>query len=310
MVPIIDFLKFNGFEIVLFNYAILKDSDAEQIYRKNPPITMTTSWHIPKEVYTMGESCGIIFLHKNESVNASVKMKKLKGSSHPYLNKKGQIRFDFRAPNKSLSLIHSSDDWYSMLNECSPFFSKKSFKNILSKFNERNEEIDSTPIFPDPAYQSMENVIEQSSTNLLLKLRIRILDIIIKEIKNTNEGIKFRSFLIEKNKINYLIYTVEEEISEYEKIAEQEKYYLTEFEKSLIDIDINYIPKLYFQNHNIYTLLNALKIMNVTESYASIDTDELVSIPFYDKWERLLFRTTFFHYLDEETKGIVKKKLL
>jgi nucleoside diphosphate kinase len=297
---IVNSILAKGFKILLFNYKILNDSEVEQIYRKNPPITMKTAWHLPKEVYTMGESCGILFYHENPNCIASEVMKKIKGKSHPLLTNKGQIRYDFRAPNKSLSLMHSSDDWYSMLNECSPFFSKKTLMKSFNKFPFKEE----TSFFLCGHHESMEYVREQSATNLLLKLRIRIIDILLREGDTSTEGNLLKEFWIAKSEVDYLTFPVRKEVLEYTKIALEEHDLLEAFIQTLSSKQSYYFPRLYHNNCHTAEYVNALKMLHDINQYEYMDGDLIVKkLPiFYDQWEQLLFKTTLFHFNEFDNK--------
>lgn len=193
--------------------------------------------------------------------------------------------------------MHSSDDWYSMLNECSPFFTKLSmqrmFENILGNKIE-NITLDFSSHSP---YVSMERVSEQSATNLLLKLRIRILDQI--NTQNNIDSIQpYKTFLSEKNKVNYLQYTVREENQLYNAFIAEEKKYIKSFTNS-ISFENYFLPRLYYNNINTARLLNGLRLLNEIENYSTIETSEITELPiFFDNWEKLLFKTTYFHYSD------------
>jgi nucleoside diphosphate kinase len=289
-----------GFEILAFNFHLLKESDIEQIYRKNPPITMKTSWHLPREVYEIGQSCGILFYLDDPNTTATELMKNLKGKSNPVLNGPGKLRYDFRAPNKSLSLMHSSDDWDSTLNESTVFFSQNHLKKVFSKVSTRQFLINKRSMINGTYYDGMEYIKEQSATNLLLKIRLRILNLIDVESYTQLRVADLKRMWGYYLKRDFLQLTVEQEVKEYLAIINYEESLLKDLVSQINSLQhIVTYPRLYQYNTiRLSSLADSLMILNNVKYYSYIDGSKITdTIPvFFDQWEKLLFKTTLFHF--------------
>ncbi len=112
----------SGFQLLDFEFRSLRESDAEEIYRPNHPIRIGSQWHVARRVYDMGRSLGVLMAHRDAGACACTLMRQLKGRACPPLNAPGTLRYDFGAPNRSLSLMHSSDDEGHLEREAPVFF--------------------------------------------------------------------------------------------------------------------------------------------------------------------------------------------
>jgi nucleoside diphosphate kinase len=296
---IIKYICAKGFKVLASNYTLMKEGDIEQIYRKNPPITMKTSWHLPREVYSMGESCGLLFYLEDNSMEASSLMKTIKGKSNPVLNEAGCIRYDFRAPNKSLSLMHSSDDWFSMLNECTIFFSKDFLKK---KFNTllRGEILFEPPCLSQlQPYASMVCIKEEAASSLLIKIRLRILQILINEDIVDVGATELMQLWKEYMVYDFLRHDVKEEMTIYDALIEREAPFISVIIDAFHHNQLNLkSPRLYQYSIQPGNLILTLQMLNQPQNYSLIDGDEILRLApvFYNQWEKLLFKTTLFHF--------------
>jgi nucleoside diphosphate kinase len=112
----------SGFDVLDFEFKTLTEADAEEIYRTNHPIREGNSWHVARLIYPMGRSIGLLFGMRRRDADACEALRAIKGKANPALNRPGQLRYDFKAPNRTLSLMHSSDDIEQVFREGSVFF--------------------------------------------------------------------------------------------------------------------------------------------------------------------------------------------
>lgn len=292
----------HGFDILNFSYCKLYENHIELIYQKNHPIKESSSWHIPRQVYKLGHSCGMLLYSKNKSIlSASKILKKIKGKSSPFLNKPGCIRYDFKAPNKSLSLLHTSDDFESSLKECRPFFPKLNIEECILEYFSKSKSLISN-LFFEKNFKPIGQINECSFVNLILRIRLRILEIIFLNAKDLKKRDIY--FFIKKySEIDFSNISLIEEMHTYINFVKEEKEILACFIRDFYDsynerktddvswgecrIDIN-------------TLVSSLKLLNNIYIYSSLDTNDFIKKTpvFLDKWEKLLFKTTLFHFND------------
>ena len=129
VLPLVTRIAEAGFLLLDYEFRNLGEADAEEIYRTNTPIRDGAQWHAARRVYEMGVSVGLLFgVDGNE--DACTRMYSLKGRSNPMLTSRGELRHDFRAPNRSLSLMHSSDDEARVMREAAVFFSPARLQHV------------------------------------------------------------------------------------------------------------------------------------------------------------------------------------
>src|ERR1700694_2728275 len=129
--PLVHAILAHGFSVAAISRRRLEESDVEQIYRKNLPIRPDNAWHIPRQVYLMGTSLGLLLHHR--SAKATDLLRRIKGKANPAANSPGLLRYDFRAPNRSLSLLHSSDTWEDTIHEALVFFNLCALERTLTQ---------------------------------------------------------------------------------------------------------------------------------------------------------------------------------
>lgn len=275
------------FELIRYCFKRISDSDIEHIYRKNTPINNDRSWHIPKQIYTMGVSCGLLFSF-SQGKDGYTELKNLKGRSQPLLNQIGTFRYDYKAPNKSLSLLHSSDDFESTLSEGSIFFSNFESKSVTKEQCTNNFFSD----FHEPSFRLKQT----SAIKLLLHLRLRILELI--EDNSTFFNCSTEIALINTYlKVDFNVLSVREETEVYLNFVSKEEDIINPI-LSILSSDAVKIPQWYSHSVNIGYLLEGLRILNDINNYPFINSESFIqNLPiFYDKWEEVLFKTTLFHF--------------
>lgn len=90
------------------------ESQFEELYRfnlaKRALGTEPVGWWLNRQLYTLGESLALLLQTADAQTDAAALMTALKGPSHPWLCRPGQLRHTFCASNLAMNLIHSSDD--------------------------------------------------------------------------------------------------------------------------------------------------------------------------------------------------------
>ncbi|MBB4041643.1 nucleoside diphosphate kinase [Microvirga flocculans] len=94
----------------------------EDLYKFNLTLrnsqNQIASWWVNRQLYTMGPSL-IMVVTRPGPLPASLhaELASLKGPSNPYQARPGDLRYDFAGCNRSVNLIHTSDDPVSMARE-------------------------------------------------------------------------------------------------------------------------------------------------------------------------------------------------
>lgn len=165
-----------GFRVLDYQCRFLGEVDAEEIYRQNHPVREGTQWHVARLVYGMGQSLGLLLGTTQAGSDACERMTALKGRSAPCMNRPGVLRYDFRAPNRSLSLMHSSDGDAEVERESAVFFEAQRLYAARHEvqFVDRTEEL----LGELPALIGMESFDVPALGTLFARLRCRVSDLL------------------------------------------------------------------------------------------------------------------------------------
>jgi len=294
--PMIERILEQGFRIIAFSFHRITERDVELLYAGNRPISKSTSWYIPRQLYEMDVSCGVIFYQGEPSQPATRAMSQLKGKSQPFLNGPGQLRYDFRAPNKSINLIHSSDDWESTIGEALIFFTPEHVEYALRHGNLARFKECEARLLGYPAYASMEFIRDEAATTLLMKLRIRALEQLTQILDPTLCKPLFELWN-EQLQRDYLVLNVHEEAKQYTSLVAGERRLLEPVLRSLRACCGIYRPARSLKRAPVGALAGFLETLSEPDSYREADTEALLLVPvFLDRWEEHLFKTTLLHF--------------
>lgn len=294
--PMLERIIERGFRVVAFNFHRITERDVEFLYAGNRPISGSTSWFIPRQLYEMGPSCGVILHRRAAGQPAATAMAQLKGKSQPFLNSVGQLRYDFRAPNKSINLIHSSDDWKATVSEALIFFSRQDIECALRNVHGGHFEDGEMRLLKHPAYASMEVVRDEAAATLLIKLRIRALDLLSGVLEPALCAPLFALWdkWLERD---YLALTVHEEAKQYAALVVDEQRLLRPVRRFLQASCGMDRPRRSLARRPVAALAEFLQILAEPDGYGEADIEGLMSVPvFFDRWEEQLFKTTLLHF--------------
>jgi len=294
--PMLEQIIRHGFRVAAFNFHRLTERDVELLYAGNRPISRSTSWFIPRQLYEMGVSCGVILHREEQGRTATSVMTELKGKSQPFLNSPGQLRYDFRAPNKSINLIHSSDDWASTISEALLFFTPDEIELTLRKVRLAHFEECERSLLDHPAHAGMQFVRDQSATALLIKLRIRTLGL-LRPVAEPTLCAPLFDFWNQRLERNYLALDVHEEAKQYPSLLADEQRLARPLLRSLRSSCNLDRPRRSLRRVPVAALTEFLQLLVEPDSYGEADTEALLSLPvFFDQWEEQLFKTTLLHF--------------
>ncbi len=113
-----------------------RERDFEELYKFNLTLrneqNMIGSWWINRLLYTAGPSVALILKSQVSGQRSPYEtLAAIKGPSDPQLCERGQIRYDFRAANVALNLIHTSDDPISSVREFQIFDKTSRLAGVL-----------------------------------------------------------------------------------------------------------------------------------------------------------------------------------
>ncbi|MCX4911666.1 nucleoside-diphosphate kinase [Streptomyces sp. NBC_00878] len=124
----------HGARVVAFCFRRIDQRLSERLYRDglvmDVPGRHIRSWWIKSKVFELGESLVLLLRHP-EDQRFQATITDSKGASDPLLARPGTYRETYRTPNKTFGLLHSSDDWLSMLYETSVLFEPTDLAELL-----------------------------------------------------------------------------------------------------------------------------------------------------------------------------------
>jgi nucleoside diphosphate kinase len=298
--PLLDRILGEGFSVLARAHRRLREGDAEQIYRKNRPISGTHAWHVAREVYGMGTSWGLL-LHRAAGVESAAEgMVRIKGRADPRRGTPGQLRHDFRAPNRSLSLMHSSDDWESAVHEALVFFTPAQMERALDAAC-AGEPPAASRAAPDAWDEGMESVVPRSPFALLAALRLRALRA-LPGAEGSPAGNALAAVwgpLLDALRVDR---PVMDAARLYLRGAEAEQEPLAALLRAPASAaSEDGWPRLYHgAEPRADGILRLLRVLGDPPRYGRADGDALgrESGLLRDRWEALLFRTTLFDFDD------------
>jgi len=129
------FLEEYGKYVVAYRIRTLNQEDAERLYFDglvtDNSCRHIKSWWIKNKLFELGESIGLL-LYNPDEYNFHKLLTERKGASDPLIVRKGAMRYNYRTPNKTFGLLHSSDDLLSMLYEIDTYFEPDDLNDFLN----------------------------------------------------------------------------------------------------------------------------------------------------------------------------------
>ncbi len=295
--PMLRRILAEGFRIIAFDRSRLVEEQIEQVYRKNHPIHETSAWHLPRHVYTLGVTFTLLLMTEPGDTPAPVRMKALKGVSSPLIHHAGQLRHDFRAPNKSLSLMHSSDDWDSTAHEALVFFSPDELHHALSDPHAERSDAYAHALLTEDTHENLEAVREIAPTQLIQKLRLRLLELLA--AMGTTPDTTARI-------LDAWRQSAQPSPEGQEDVPAEAARFVALMSAQRADLEALKLvcpptiaqPRRYVRHRDPVALFNLLEALSLPEAYATVDVEHLLAAARFplDRWEDLLLRTTLFHF--------------
>ena len=287
-----------GFTPIAYAAHRLTEGEIEQMYRRNLPIRADNSWHVAKEVYLTGPSLGVLLHRAADDEPATLAMQRIKGKSNPALGRPGQLRYEGRAPNRSLSLMHSSDDWAATLYESILFFDPVQldalFRSVADGTFGPVDEQDW------PLVEGCLAITNPSPVHLLLRLRLRAAAV-VRRMQGPDEPLR---------RLTALWRAEAEAVDPRAPVPESVRRYLQMIAREQADVAeltgrpssaVRTAPRLYHRGEPcLADALLMLSVLAEPESYMLVDGPALSRKEslFMDRWEKLLFTTTLFNFDD------------
>lgn len=302
----------HGFTLLDFEFKTLSEADAEEIYRTNYPIREGNSWHVARLVYPMGRSLALLFGLADASSCACVAMQRLKGKANPSLNRAGQLRYDFLAPNRCLSLMHSSDNLDQVRREGAVFFAPDRIEAACAAA--RNDTADSSASISELAGMSAELGIERADEpglgTLFARMRLRL----IRELRRLHPALpSWQGPLLA---YRALWEPLSRDSSRAPVLTEAKGYLpLVAREGPLLEAVVAVVEAAsprraayseYYRPpaYEPMAILRCLQVLNDLGAYSRWDCDaQLPRNLLHDRWERLLLRTHLFNFDDLLSMG-------
>jgi len=300
----VDAMLRDGFRLLDAQYKGLSEADAEEIYRENHPIREGNSWHVARLVYPMGRSLGLLLAHP-EARCACERMRRLKGRANPALQALGQLRHAFLAPNRILSLMHSSDDLRQTYREGSVFFSHERIDRALLAAQKREQSAGVFDLVAGHDALGLERLQEPGLGELFAKVRLRLVD----ELRPRLERVQTLAAALGVYRDVWV--DAAKPAPRQHALLEARAYLrlvLLETEKlnSLLSALDNERPWAresahFYRNdwHESERVVQSLWILNRPSAYSTWDSvRQLPPSILYDRWESLLFRAYLFNFDD------------
>ncbi|RSM50889.1 hypothetical protein DMA12_01745 [Amycolatopsis balhimycina DSM 5908] len=163
----------HGEHVVAFRFRTLDQRLAERLYLDGlvtqAPERHIRSWWIKSKLFDLGEALVLLMRHPTDA-GFQATLTAAKGASDPRLAKTGTYRAEYRTPNKTFGLLHSSDDMLSMLYEVSVLFEPEDLAQLLIR-----PHWDSAHRALVTGYESGVSVRRIESYRVLYRLKRRLL---------------------------------------------------------------------------------------------------------------------------------------
>jgi nucleoside diphosphate kinase len=296
----------HGFRLLDFEFKTLSEADAEEIYRTNHPIREGNSWHVARLIYPMGRSLGLLFGLGDPDWCACLRMQNLKGKANPALNRAGQLRYDFLAPNRCLSLMHSSDTRDQVRREGAVFFTAERLEraHLAAREFKGNSERLMHELGGANTELGIERIDEPALGTLFARVRLRL----VKELQRACPSLSSRQDSLFSYRALWDApgrgcprVPVTAEAKQYLPLVARERP-LIEAIAASIDCAIGDRGRTEYYRPPTYEpamILSCLRVLNHPETYSQWDSDkQLPRDLLHDRWERLLFRTHLFNFDD------------
>jgi nucleoside diphosphate kinase len=296
--PLLERLRVHGFRVVAYDYRTLGDDELEYLAGETRDRFTDKCWRLLCRACGMGVSCGLLLFFDKPTGSASRTLKSVKGETNPSATRPGELRYDFRAPNRMLNLVHSADDWDSALRECTVFFPPGQLMHLFGELEEGRHSFAHEPaLLLDPRFASINKRQERAATALLLEMRQKIVRLVQDAAPGMN-GAALSDYWAGKLKKNYLAESVAREAQEYLTIIVEEKPLL---DAVLAQRELEALSR----DAAGRSRLHALSVLNDVEQYANVDCGAIArsagGLP--DERDDLLFRTTLACF-DQLRQGI------
>jgi nucleoside diphosphate kinase len=164
----------------------------EELYKFNLTVyneqNQIGSWWLNSQVYVMGPSL-LLMLRSLASPHETHRLlTALKGPSTPYLGKPGQLRYDLRACNRSLNMLHCADDPVSSAREYLIFRTPDQLVRCLQTSAQLSDEVEHANIRcrVDARIRSFERCLPPSPTKVdFFDAYARVLSILVEILQLT-----------------------------------------------------------------------------------------------------------------------------
>jgi hypothetical protein len=230
-------------------------------------------------------------------------MQRLKGKADPSLNKAGQLRYDFLAPNRCLSLMHSSDSLAQVRREAAVFFTAGRIEAACAAARAAVDGSGAlmTELADASSESGIERVEEPRLGTLFARVRLRLSKDLPSLLSWDALLLSYRA-LWEPMSKGSARGPVMAEAREYLQLVAREGPLLdavvTAVENAVrgrIILAEYYRPSA----QEPVSLVRCLQVLHNPEAYSRWNSDlQLPQHALHDRWERLLFRTHLFNFDD------------
>ena len=128
------FLDRNGFEIVQSFPCQISPLMAREIWRYQWNIAPVERVEVSELILSLGPSYGFFLRDARPECDtpASVRLARLKGPAKPERQKPGHLRYELRAPNRIVSLVHIPDEPADVIRDLSIMLGRREVVELLS----------------------------------------------------------------------------------------------------------------------------------------------------------------------------------
>jgi len=134
---IIEFLTNKGFKMIAVKIKRVSKTQAENLFLPTSTCMECGSlkWWMIQDSASLGEFASIIFYSPSATLetNCLAQLNKFKGNSDPLKNSDGVVRYDFKAINICLNLIHIPDTYGDFFKDTSPFYTIPELVEIVNR---------------------------------------------------------------------------------------------------------------------------------------------------------------------------------
>lgn len=300
---IINYFTSKGFCLIAIRTKRINKTETENLFLPTSTCVEcgTLRWWMIQDSASIGEFSAAIFYSETATsdFNCLNQLNQYKGNSNPLKNKIGVVRYDFKAINICLNLIHIPDIYGDFFKDTSPFYHVSELFSIILKQNKEvlNKKLENDLFFVHLCSNNNGSYNFEMISYKIKYLLAKCFDFSLSTI-NIDELLDHYRYL----------YTLFKEEVKHEKRHDMfisniilEKDILTNLQEKIVKyIKCNQDNNLNLEMINAYSICELLLVLTDPSYFANAGNDFFYKLHFFnlfiEPYEQLIINTTLFQW--------------